>query len=374
MNMNDEAPVIFKDKVMPLFVDTNVRIVCMGIFFWKNSSTPTSSYFPIIVQPPNFRNLYVSLYIMDSEDKKISLSELQKNDKLKQILEKERLYQKDHPINDLKITNIQFIPIDKFDPLQYCEYSDDGTATFVFLNKDTNIDSPDFSQIVQEILNPLGIGVFYSNGIDFAQPLRRDKIDNSFENSKYCQAPFSMEIIDRLLYNPKLHVVSENEKPDTDISKVDVLSLMSLQYPLKPLTSSIDDSLRKRLIFCRITLRYPPTFFVRDKLRGNYKLADKIDPYTWVVVKLKRKIQTQAFAMILVNKSEKIEIKDFINLKMKDIQSDSLMNRNIWDAKAQNVFVQFKNQKVAIMSPYGGYLRVYCDEDNLHWSAKVYQF
>lgn len=354
--MNDEEPlVIFKDNALPLFVDSNVRIACMSVFLWENFGT--ISYFPIIVQPSNFKNLYVSLCMGDKKD-------------LKQFFEEKKLYQ--ILFNDSKII---YEPIDKFDLLQYDENPENkNNITFLYLEKkNVDISNPNFSyslaKISQQILNPLGIGVFYQESFKLLKSIK-SKEDLS-KNANYCQAPFSMEIIDRLFYNPRIHLLNALET-DKDINIIDTISLMCLQYPLKPLITPINatDELRRRTIFSRITLINPPSIFLKSNL-CEYKSGILIDPFTWVIVNLDKKAHKTTYAVIV--KTDKIEETKYISLDIKEFSKNHYMNLEPWNIKANDVCVQFKAQKAAIISPYHGILKVYSEEHEIGWSAEIYK-
>lgn len=337
--MNDEEPlVVFNEHALPLFVDANIRITCMAVFSWNNLNQ--FSYFPIIVQPPNFKNLYISLFICKEEDE------------LKGSLEK---ILNDNEGFNLDVENMKYKTIDNFDPLHY----DAKSPTFLYLgNVDEKKLTFNLARISQQVLNPLGVGVFYSTQFTFATPM----IGPS-KGSKYVQAPFSMEIVDRLLYKPSFE--------DKDINNTDALSLMCLQYPLRPLFAPIDDQknvLRRRLIFSRIMLKNPPKFFIKDFFK---KYENKvIEPFKWVIVNLQRQVQKPVFVVIL--KNEKKDSKNNHSLPLSDMKYQEMLNINPWNKKAFNVVVQIKNQKAAIISPYQGVLRVYSEEKDVPWDAMIY--
>lgn len=333
--MNDEEPrVLFNENSLPLFVDTHIQISCMSVFAWEKFKQ--FSYFPIIVQPPNFPNLYISLCTQEGEELEDFVTKVFNN---KNIIK-------------------EYLKIDNFDPLLYKSKD----PTFLYLgepDKDKNKLAFKLAKISQQILNPLGIGVFYSTQFSFATA-----VNESFKGSKYYQAPFSMEIVDRLLYKPEL-------AQDKDLTIIDAISLMSLQYPLRPLIAPIDskDFLRRRVIFSRITLNNPPPFFI-SKL---YKPIDngKIDPLTWVIVELEKNVTTPTFAVICNEDNKKSENNNK-SLPLKDMNPAQIMNFNPWNEKANNVLVQFKNQKVAIISPFPGTLKVYSDESNISYKVIAY--
>lgn len=325
----EEAPVYFIPNAIPLFVDCGVEIACMGVFKWPNNKYYYYSYFPVIVHSPNFPNLYVSLTNFNSNDPLLS-----------------KIF------NDLSTLKIQSIT--DFSPIRY-----NNEKLLLTYTNNENL-SNEISSIVKNKLNPLGIGVFYSRRYNFARPLKSDET-NSDSQVTYVHSPFSMEIVERLLYNPG--------KADIDLNEYDCISLMSLMYPLNPLMIPMNElnTNRGRLIFSRIILKSPPLFCENEftkllKSKDDSEIK-KIQPNQWIMIEFDDgqtfSSDDKIYAAITVAQITQIRQGRFLNLLP-------------YCQDCQDVIAQFNGKRAFIMSPYEGYLSVLTENGAVQypWTAR----
>ncbi|OHT17032.1 hypothetical protein TRFO_12732 [Tritrichomonas foetus] len=348
-----EEKVVFPDPFSyPLFVDSGVSIICMGCFPWSFSSN-YFSYFPIIVQPPNFPNLFVSMCSFDfnylkGENGFININEF-KNGENKAIIEKSEslayFFQNCCPE---KAEKINFCSIANFNPYTY-KFSEEE-VTFLYFNTQNiktshgKLGGALFDHISTTILNPLGIGLFFSKQAPFVI-LTGEKPKS--ENCTFVQAPYSMEIVEKLLYNPS--IVDENSQIQNDLNLTDSISLKCLKYPLRKLyLPSYDISkIRDKTIFSLLHLPHPPNIDIDVLPDFNYNNEKLISAYKWIFIKLKFKPINQVFVVITKdqNNNNSDKEKHYLNLYP-------------WEENGNAVILPIKGKKAAIYAPFDGYLEL----------------
>lgn len=177
-------------EFLALFVDIDVDITYVKKFRCPGDE---SKYIvcPIIVQPRNFPNLYVGFPLCEP-------------DMVKRELERTK-----------NLDHVESNDIAEFDPYSY----DGKTATFVFSTE--MFDGRRKLIDLAESLNLLGIGIFA--GVE-GNP--------GSDVTSYQHAPYSMEIVNRLIYCP--------EKDDSDWDLPTLRMMEKLLFPLKPAVVNVN--------------------------------------------------------------------------------------------------------------------------------------
>ena len=211
--MTQKIPVISlegKHGLLPLFVDIGVDIIQMGMFRWK--SAQVFSYFPILVQPRNYPNLYIS-----------SLDNVPGYSKIKH-----------------------------FDPYKY-----KPTSEKVLFHVPPSSSREELGKYMTSVLNPIGVGVFYlGNSVQGCT--------TEIYEHKLRKAPYSMEMVERLIYQPR--------PGDRDWDPVTFHCLEMLMYKLKPAALpglDFGNRLRDLFIFRYLILQFPPLGLHAEKKVEN---------------------------------------------------------------------------------------------------------
>ena len=250
---DSETTIVWENKeYKPLFVDVGVEIICAGAFKWIfDTDLKYFSYFPILVHPKNFPNLYIVMSSLDIPNGKKDDSEIE--------IEIEDFSQiKSNAIQKLKDRiegkKIKLHSVSDFNPYLY-ECNEDE-ATILFLK---NQDHINIKQIAEDVLNPIGIGVFDlpENNLEI--------MNHSDSDYFFVQSPFSMEIIDNLIYN------FSYPYKKSDILITDALTISSLVYPLRPLSlpSYDENKLLDKVILKCITNKNPLDYISHALERHN---------------------------------------------------------------------------------------------------------
>lgn len=295
---------------IPLFVNVGANVILAGAFRSILTTEKVYSSFPIIVTSNHYQNIYFSLM----------------------------------PEDQLKKTMNKYFP---HVPFQYTDFktplsklSNNNTKVAFYFDSKNSQD--DISSICTNILNPLGIGAFYSKSSPYV-PLS-DTPTQLYRQFIFEPAPYSMEMIKKMFFQYK------SEK----FNDYTVSCLLMLKYPLpfisipKPDLSQIGD----RYIFLQFMLNNPPQYQSHPKysfvvnyqdFEQNYHLLSNIPPFTFIHIaiyvfnpKIKNKIEFQA---ILGDKDD-MELGVFLA------------------PEKYNICRKFQGNEVDIASPLGGNLYI----------------
>lgn len=329
ISKNQKTPIKAPDGSIPLFVDVGVEIVHQAAF--KNNITSDSVYstLPIMACSIYYPNIIFSLVP-------------------KKELKKMKITGKIHDYTEFSFQGIN-------------KYNKDECHLFGLPD---NIDSKaQILNLCSNILNPLGIGAFYSTDFDLFTTI------NDNPEKMLCEyLPYSMEIVRKMLFQSKTH----------EFSIFSVASLMILQYPLPKafIPKPNLENLKDRFIFSKFIINNPPLLKdVPEKQIKSYmlnnanlssismedikefsedlddtepekktikraKLLD-LEPYQWAYIQV-------LFSNVHLHPDEKIEA--FIG----DPKDDDF---DVFDSKERFVIRKpLHKNEVFIMSPIGGEL------------------
>lgn len=263
------SPIRAPEKSIPLFVDVGVEVIVSGAFsnnLIENKNIYTS--LPIIVSSIYYPNIFFSL-----------IPKEQLNEVLSQINGIQYLdYNKDFSFEKL---NNHRNEKDKYFAFYLPESNDNNNDNYSC--KDTD----QIYRIINQMLNPLGIGAFYdqnSSGFNLFSHItqRVDKMKCEF-------VPYSMEAIRQMLFQYK----------DEEFSVFSIASLMILQYPLPKIIIPRPDLnlLRDRFIFSYFIINNPPlindensdikSFLIdENKNSSGAIMLTTVKPYQWIHISL----------------------------------------------------------------------------------------
>lgn len=224
----------YQDKIepapahsIPLFVDVGAEIVVAAAF--KNNTIQDSKVYsslPIIACSIYYPNIMFTL---------TPKKEIKEMKKLKSF--------EIHEFQEFSFENINEFTIN----------NPEKCFLFCLSDKDTNKEIQD---ICTNILNPLGIGAFYSKNTDLFTQIDEDV------NDLVCEfLPYSMEIVRKMLF----------QYNDEDFSIFSVASLAILQYPLPKIIIPKPnlEKLKDRFIFTKFIINNPP--LINDETMGELK-------------------------------------------------------------------------------------------------------
>lgn len=254
----------------PLFVDYGVEVILKGCYQWVSTDGKIyGSQFPILVKSGNFPHLYVSLANFNEENPI----------NIKQVSTRPNAEFFNFVLNYFKegYESIQFRSIYEFDCYSYLPDSKNAIILTCPQRDNSNFIFPKTE--VDSILNPMGIGVFYTNNKDNLVLWRKNPL------TEFIPVPYSIEIMNKVLY-------SWNGK-DYSLYEVFIcVLLLNLHYQLEPFCfpsheftpKKIMD--RSRVILERFILNNPPI----ERFQGkDLELCDNgiiVASYQWVCVKI----------------------------------------------------------------------------------------
>lgn len=267
----------FEDKLIfpyedcyPMFLGPGTKADQYGFFPYREEADKSIIYstFPIIVHSDRVPNVYFTF----AKDMEYSPRENEMKrgffsifEKFKNAKKTYREYEKNPIIDDYNLIYLDDIDFNDTNRLLY---------------------------IIQNILNPRGIGVFFPKGSSYFFP-SVPKIKKDFDwvqrhELKLIPIPYTIEIVKKMLFNDNQEI--------NDFDGYSVTSLYFLKYPLPNVIIPRPNvnNLRERFICFSIMMNNPPQFD-KNKYKNyqiknyqpgenNNELISDIPQYQWVYV------------------------------------------------------------------------------------------